>query len=897
MRSLIDVAAEALRAQAPAFTRQNLFFAARRRSARGAAMTDAQLDAALRRRLARGPLPGLLPARAGKATRPFARAWGADFPRAVLLVDRSAILDFFAATGLSASARIAAVCIDGTPAPLVAWLARSFRAGQRAPVLYLHDAATVVYPFTLEPLASLLRSTGGAPLVYRDLGLPPLGAAARRFSDPTLPPDEPILALEAIPPATLVRWVAAAVDVALRAQTSPPGPPLPSRPLPRPSGEDGARARGEPEEKASEPPSPEGGMLARGTRASIPTEGEGGWGVRSARSDVVKSPRAVPRLHDAGPRARRAGRLVKTQTIVATRRCNQGCGFCDRVRSRIARSLARLARRIHPRSGARGGARNRPLRRGAHAARGSPRARPRRPRGGRGRGRARDERHPPRLAEGRPRAPRSRRHRRANLPRHQQPGAPRRSGRAAGRRRCGDDPAARLPRPPRVPRRGPARERAPPNRARPAPAAARIGGLHEAFPALRRFVLAPVGAGARTFRADQALPPEAVAEELALAYKAGERARVEVELAPDPALPPCIVDVRGDARRLFARLFRSEEGAPNDACPACASCAIARRCAVKKDHLEAFGGPALARPVEDEGGWLRPGKSPGSRLRVLGAAEVETFFHVDYDYGEREVWPPTSRLGIVYRCNQVCTFCELADMDTDVSPEKVRAAIDASRARGSERLIVTGGEPTLSPRLVEYVGYARDRGFAQIELQTNAVLLDRPGFAEALRAAGLTSAQVSLHGPDGAISDRLTAAPGTHRRTLEGVTRLLGAGVRVLLNHLVFKDNCHLLVNFVEMCEARWAAHRQSIVIQFHSPRNEFQDREEGLRHVARYTDYAAVLTRAHDRARSSASPCTISRTRRASPRSASSAPTSATSGPSSRRRSGPGCTRGRAPG
>jgi hypothetical protein len=212
MRSLIDIAAEALRAQAPAFTRQNLFFAARRCCARGAPMTDAQLDAALRRRLARGPLPGLLPTRAGRPRRPFARAWGADFPRAVLLVDRPAILDLLAAMGASASTRIAAVCIDGTPAPLVAWLAQRFRAGQRAPVLFLHDAATVVYPFTLEPLASLLRAAGGAPPVYRDLGLPPLGAAARRFGDPTLPRDEPILSLEAIPPATLVRYVAGAVD-------------------------------------------------------------------------------------------------------------------------------------------------------------------------------------------------------------------------------------------------------------------------------------------------------------------------------------------------------------------------------------------------------------------------------------------------------------------------------------------------------------------------------------------------------------------------------------------------------------------------------------------------------------------------------------------------------------
>jgi|HubBroStandDraft_4_1064222.scaffolds.fasta_scaffold551407_2 hypothetical protein len=217
MRSLIDVAAEGLHAESPAFTRRNLLFAARR--ARGAAMTEAELDAALRRRLARGPLPGLLPARSRRPSRTLTRAWETELPRSVLLVDRPVILDLFAATGAMASARLAVVCVDGTPAPVVAWLVQRFRAGLRAPVLYLHDAATVVYPFTLEPLASLVRSLDGGPVVYRDLGLPPLGATARRFGDPRLPGDEPILDLEALPPATLVRYVTEAAERLERARS------------------------------------------------------------------------------------------------------------------------------------------------------------------------------------------------------------------------------------------------------------------------------------------------------------------------------------------------------------------------------------------------------------------------------------------------------------------------------------------------------------------------------------------------------------------------------------------------------------------------------------------------------------------------------------------------------
>jgi hypothetical protein len=195
---LIDAAAEALRADAHAFTRQNLFHAVRRAHA----MSEARFEAALSRRLARASLPGLLPARSRRRT----RALPASFPEAVLLVDRPAILDLFVACGATASERLAVVCIDGSPASVVAWLKAGFQAGRRAPVLYLHDAATVVYPFALEPLATLVQHPGAEPLVYADLGLPPLGATARRFGDPALPAGELILDLEVIPPATLVRY-------------------------------------------------------------------------------------------------------------------------------------------------------------------------------------------------------------------------------------------------------------------------------------------------------------------------------------------------------------------------------------------------------------------------------------------------------------------------------------------------------------------------------------------------------------------------------------------------------------------------------------------------------------------------------------------------------------------
>jgi molybdenum cofactor biosynthesis enzyme MoaA len=383
-------------------------------------------------------------------------------------------------------------------------------------------------------------------------------------------------------------------------------------------------------------------------------------------------------------------------------------------------------------------------------------------------------------------------------------------------------------------------------------AASRLQGLKKAFPAIDYVVLAALGAGTTTLRPNEALTPAEVVEELTETYKVARQLKIDVELAPDFPVPPCIYDVKGDARRLFANHIRTVEGEKNDACDACGSCALAKRCRVTASQLEAAGGAQLVRPITDAKSYFHPGKNPGSRLRVLGKEDVEQFFHVDYEFdGEEENVTPTSRIGIIYKCNQVCTFCELADMDTRLTPNRIQAALDQGIARGSKRVILTGGEPTLSPDLIDHVAYAKKVGFEIVEVQTNAILLDRPGAVEKLREAGLTSAQVSLHGPNSEISDKLTAAPGTHQRTLRGVDNLLKSGARVILNHLIFKDNAHLLVDFIELCNQRWSAYKHLIFIQYHSARNEFADREEGLRHIARYSEYTELLQKAIDYGRS----------------------------------------------
>lgn len=194
--TLVDAAAAELRATARAFTRGNLVHAVARRG--GA-------PAAVERRLRAGPIDGLLPPPRRPPVRRLPREWDAYFPAAILIVDRPEIVDLFAASGVLVQARLAVVCLDGTPATVVRWLRRGLHAGYRAPIGYLHDAATVLYPFAFEPLRTLVDLD--APIEFVDLGLPPGGLAASAL--PFCPDIRaPITELEAPPPPAIVAYAA-----------------------------------------------------------------------------------------------------------------------------------------------------------------------------------------------------------------------------------------------------------------------------------------------------------------------------------------------------------------------------------------------------------------------------------------------------------------------------------------------------------------------------------------------------------------------------------------------------------------------------------------------------------------------------------------------------------------
>ncbi|MFO0629316.1 MAG: radical SAM protein [Polyangiales bacterium] len=141
-----------------------------------------------------------------------------------------------------------------------------------------------------------------------------------------------------------------------------------------------------------------------------------------------------------------------------------------------------------------------------------------------------------------------------------------------------------------------------------------------------------------------------------------------------------------------------------------------------------------------------------------------------------------------FLCNQDCGICWQDRGWGRHPPSQVLRWIEDLRAAHATSVIFSGGEPTLDPSLEDYVRHARALGFTQVTLETNAIQCAKPGRAERLRDAGVTTAFVSLHSPDAETSDAITRAPGTHARTVKGAHALLSAGVPVKFNAVMTQE-------------------------------------------------------------------------------------------------------------
>lgn len=160
----------------------------------------------------------------------------------------------------------------------------------------------------------------------------------------------------------------------------------------------------------------------------------------------------------------------------------------------------------------------------------------------------------------------------------------------------------------------------------------------------------------------------------------------------------------------------------------------------------------------------------------------------------------STTLRISRSCNNACQFCEVkATLDgRPVPAPSIRAALDAAAQRGVERVVFSGGEPTLSAAVTGALSYAKGLGL-RTALATNGRLIGDAERAGRVYAAGLDEVLLALHSTDAERHRQLVGGDTlAHGQALQALALAAGRA-SVTLRTVLTRINLHDLPALIQL--------------------------------------------------------------------------------------------------
>ena len=288
------------------------------------------------------------------------------------------------------------------------------------------------------------------------------------------------------------------------------------------------------------------------------------------------------------------------------------------------------------------------------------------------------------------------------------------------------------------------------------------------------------------------VPHEAAAQLSARLFALCHEHRLEYGFASKRGISACAA--RGHLDRFGTvfhdrfTFFQHAQGEQLERVPQCKSCSLNNSCeGIETAFVHTFGVSELAPvPLEVSMDW---------KLRKLNRLD-----DVDYKNVSPFKTHGTSARGLLRvngHCNMSCAFCFVDRTVPDFDTADLKREIDALAEGGTKHLVLSGGEPTMHPGLSELIAHATGRHFDTIEIQSNGVKAAEPEYARQLARAGLNKITVSLHSPDGEVSDRITRLKGAFPRTIASMHNFRELGVLTQVAHVITKKNYRDLPRFM----------------------------------------------------------------------------------------------------
>jgi len=158
-----------------------------------------------------------------------------------------------------------------------------------------------------------------------------------------------------------------------------------------------------------------------------------------------------------------------------------------------------------------------------------------------------------------------------------------------------------------------------------------------------------------------------------------------------------------------------------------------------------------------------------------------------------------------FKCNQNCIFCTGENTLPAAPRDFILATLRRVLDDGTQRVVFTGGEPTLDPALPKYIAMCRAARVPEISVFTNGMAFASMAYTRKLREAGMDTVLVSLHSARPDVSDAITRSPGGFEKTVKGISNLTACGVPVVINYVVCARSYRETPSFIGFVRERFA--------------------------------------------------------------------------------------------
>ncbi|NUO50180.1 MAG: radical SAM protein, partial [Polyangiaceae bacterium] len=201
-------------------------------------------------------------------------------------------------------------------------------------------------------------------------------------------------------------------------------------------------------------------------------------------------------------------------------------------------------------------------------------------------------------------------------------------------------------------------------------------------------------------------------------------------------------------------------------------------------------------------------------LPVIGAAETPDTAWADFQNDvlarsktlshESAAHEKRNWVRLSYDCNNHCIFCLDSNAHDGTMREgrDIKVQIVEGRKRGADRLILSGGEPTMHPNFLDFVLLGKRAGYPKVQTVTNGRMFQYPDFLNRAADNGLDEITFSLHGHTAKLHDALVGTPGAFEEEVAGLKAALASGrfivnVDIVINKRNVKHLPEMLETFI----------------------------------------------------------------------------------------------------